>query len=268
MDEGCPVAACFPDDWEILAVCPDSSPSSHSSVLTLDETTSMDRGMLKVDYFAAQGSGFLSPGGDVSESGDSVASDKPSWIDPSSDIGQYGKGSAEPWSDGSGSSDGVHEERAKGVVSLYDGVRSEIVKFEDEVVMGCGDCDEVARGDDDVRMKVDEEKAEDESRRSGVVWWKVPLELVRYYAVRMSNPVWTFSVAAAIMGVVMLGKKLYRMRQKTLAMRLKVTVDDKKVSQFTSRIARLNEAFSVVKHVPIIRPVLPGVSPLPVMSMR
>lgn len=43
-----------------------------------------------------------------------------------------------------------------------------------------------------------------------------------------------------------------------------------KVSQFMSRAARLNEAFSVVKRVPVIRPSLPavGVTPWPVMSLR
>lgn len=43
-----------------------------------------------------------------------------------------------------------------------------------------------------------------------------------------------------------------------------------KVSQFMSRAARLNEAFSVVRRVPIIRPALPagGVNPWPVMSLR
>lgn len=37
-----------------------------------------------------------------------------------------------------------------------------------------------------------------------------------------------------------------------------------------SRAARLNEAFSVVKRVPIVRPALPasGVAAWPVMSMR
>lgn len=41
-----------------------------------------------------------------------------------------------------------------------------------------------------------------------------------------------------------------------------------KVSQFMSRAARLNEAFSVVKRVPVIRPQLPatGVAPWPVMT--
>lgn len=43
-----------------------------------------------------------------------------------------------------------------------------------------------------------------------------------------------------------------------------------KVSQFMSRAARLNEAFSVVRRVPVIRPALPapGVAPWPVMSLR
>lgn len=43
-----------------------------------------------------------------------------------------------------------------------------------------------------------------------------------------------------------------------------------KVSQFMSRAARLNEAFSVVRRVPIIRPSLPaaGVTPWPVISLR
>lgn len=43
-----------------------------------------------------------------------------------------------------------------------------------------------------------------------------------------------------------------------------------KVSQFMTRVVRLNEAFSVVRRVPIIRPSLPasGINPWPVMSLR
>jgi hypothetical protein len=43
-----------------------------------------------------------------------------------------------------------------------------------------------------------------------------------------------------------------------------------KVSQFMTRATRLNEAFSVVRRVPIVRPLLPaaGVNPWPVMSLR
>lgn len=43
-----------------------------------------------------------------------------------------------------------------------------------------------------------------------------------------------------------------------------------KVSQFMSRAVRLNEAFSVVKRVPIMRPSLPaaGINPWPVVGLR
>lgn len=43
-----------------------------------------------------------------------------------------------------------------------------------------------------------------------------------------------------------------------------------KVSQFMSRAARLNEAFSVVRRVPVVRPALPpaGLTQWPVMSLR
>lgn len=106
-------------------------------------------------------------------------------------------------------------------------------------------------------------------QKSSVVWWKVPLELLKYCVFRV-RPMWAFSVAAAVMGFVILGCRLYKMKKKTKGLELKVTVDDKKVSQFMSRAARLNEAFSVVKRVPVIRPQLPatGVSPWPVVSLR
>nr|XP_016472874.1 PREDICTED: uncharacterized protein LOC107794850 isoform X1 [Nicotiana tabacum] len=107
-----------------------------------------------------------------------------------------------------------------------------------------------------------------EEKRS-LVWWKVPLELLRYCVFRV-RPMWAFSVAAAVMGFVILGRRLYKMKKKTKSLELKVTVDDKKVSQFMSRAARLNEAFSVVKRVPVIRPQLPapGISPWPVVSLH
>ncbi|KAK4708666.1 hypothetical protein R3W88_029591 [Solanum pinnatisectum] len=106
-------------------------------------------------------------------------------------------------------------------------------------------------------------------QKSSVVWWKVPLELLKYSVFRV-RPMWAFSVAAAVMGFVILGRRLYKMKKKTKCLELKVTVDDKKVSQFMSRAARLNEVFSVVKRVPVIRPQLraAGVSPWPVVSLR
>ncbi|KAH1032174.1 hypothetical protein J1N35_044348 [Gossypium stocksii] len=116
-------------------------------------------------------------------------------------------------------------------------------------------------------------KSVNEGEKKKVVWWKVPFELLRYCVLRVS-PVWSFSVAAAVMGFVILGRRLYKMKRKSSSLQLKVTMDDKlylqKVSQFMTRAARLNEAFSVVRRVPIIRPSLPtaGVNTWSVMSMR
>lgn len=107
-----------------------------------------------------------------------------------------------------------------------------------------------------------------EQKRS-MVWWKVPLELLKYCVFRV-RPMWAFSVATAVIGFLILGRRLFKMKKKTKGLELKVTVDDKKVSQFMGRAARLNEAFSVVKRVPVIRPQLPapGVSPWPAVSLR
>ncbi|XP_059297340.1 ATG8-interacting protein 2-like isoform X1 [Lycium ferocissimum] len=137
---------------------------------------------------------------------------------------------------------------------------SEIVKF--------GDVEEVCVEEKE-RDEVVEVTSEGGEEKRSLVWWKVPLELLKYCVFRV-RPMWAFSVAAAVMGFVILGRRLHKMKKKTKGLELKVTVDDKKVSQFMSRAARLNEAFSVVKRVPVIRPQLPapGVSAWPVVSLR
>uniref|UniRef100_A0A7N0RCT2 DUF6821 domain-containing protein n=1 Tax=Kalanchoe fedtschenkoi TaxID=63787 RepID=A0A7N0RCT2_KALFE len=105
--------------------------------------------------------------------------------------------------------------------------------------------------------------------KKALMWWKLPLELVKFCVFRVS-PLWSISVAAAMVGVFIMRRRLHMMKRKTKGLQMKVTVDHKKVDQFMSRAARLNEAFSVVRRVPIIRPPLPapGVTPWPVMSMR
>ncbi|KAG9131849.1 hypothetical protein Leryth_016577 [Lithospermum erythrorhizon] len=112
------------------------------------------------------------------------------------------------------------------------------------------------------------EVQEEKKKKSGIVWWKLPIEFLRYCVFK--GPVWTVSVAAAFMGLVVLGRRLYTMKKKNKALGPRITMDDKKISQFMSDAARLNEAFSVVKRVPVIRPSLPagGVTPWPVVSLR
>lgn len=83
-------------------------------------------------------------------------------------------------------------------------------------------------------------REEEEERESGllsvsesnedkrVVWWKVPLQMLKYFVLRVS-PVWSLSMAAAaVMGFVILRRRyLYKMKRKTQGLQLKVTVDDK-----------------------------------------
>lgn len=81
----------------------------------------------------------------------------------------------------------------------------------------------------EARRKVEAEaeaEEEEEQKKKTVVWWKVPIEFLRYCVFRAS-PVWTLSVAAAVMGFVILGRRLYRMKKKTRGLELKVTMDDK-----------------------------------------
>lgn len=156
---------------------------------------------------------------------------------------------------------------------------------EDRVNLGEGTGDVMAKDENDTKSgsEIIDESSENnknkngggggvgeiEKRRRGIVWWKMPMEFLKYCMIKMS-PMWTVSVAAAVVGFVILGRRLYKMKKKARGLQINVAVDDKKVSQVMSRAARLNEAFSIVKRVPIVRPALPavGTNPWPAMSLR
>ncbi|KAK2658761.1 hypothetical protein Ddye_005294 [Dipteronia dyeriana] len=262
-------------------------------------------GIIRSDYFSLDNENIYAKTSvvNVSEEG-SVESDNPSWIDPGSETRYQRKNSGEFWSDsGSDQSDerkfgdfqvgceGVGEAlvvpKSVGLIKIsgFDGIPEHgssclgvekegetsvdvHVKKHDESQIIIGES-----GDDgSVSVEANLSVASEETRalsKACIVWWKVPFEVLKYCVLKV-NPVWSFSVAAAVMGLVILGRKLYKMKRKTRSLELKVTLDDKKVSQFMSRAARLNEAFSVVRRVPIIRPALPapGVNSWPVMSLR
>lgn len=112
------------------------------------------------------------------------------------------------------------------------------VKF-DKGEMGSGDLD---RGINLNKESAGEESAETqgvaveevksvaksggEGEKRMVLWWKVPLEVLKYCVFKVS-PVWSLSVAAAVMGLVVLGRRLYRMKRKSQSLQLKVALDDK-----------------------------------------
>ncbi|KAL7118356.1 hypothetical protein ACP275_03G131200 [Erythranthe tilingii] len=173
------------------------------------------------------------------------------------DLGKFNSGSSGIEVDPAKLSDGAENYQADvdGNANLLD--ESEVLGAEKNgaEVIGSGD-------------KVVSKKSGELEKRS-LVWWKMPMDFLKYCVFRMS-PVWTVSVAAAVMGFVILGRRLYKMKKKTRGLEIKVTVDDK-VSQVMSRAARLNEAFSVVKRVPMIRPSYPALGSTnnwPVLSLR
>lgn len=130
--------------------------------------------------------------------------------------------------------------------------------------------DEVVESGIDSAAVVEEEGKEDEKR---LVWWKVPLEVLKHWVNPFSVVSMPLSVAAAaaFLGLLILGRRLYKMKRKTQTLKLNLALDDKKVSQLKGRVARLNEAFSVVRRIPVVRPSLPAASTItlrPVMSMR
>ncbi|XP_077231605.1 uncharacterized protein LOC143864711 isoform X2 [Tasmannia lanceolata] len=75
--------------------------------------------------------------------------------------------------------------------------------------------------------------ANGDGEKKRMIWWKLPLELLKFCAFRVS-PVWSFSIAAAVMGFVLLGKRLYTMKRKARSIPLKVSMDDKDTS--TSKV--------------------------------
>ncbi|CAK9186690.1 unnamed protein product [Ilex paraguariensis] len=73
---------------------------------------------------------------------------------------------------------------------------------------------------------IEAKKSGGEEENRSLVWWKLPMEFLKYCVFRVS-PVWSLSVAVTVMGFVILGRRLYKMKRKSQVLELKVTVDDK-----------------------------------------
>lgn len=254
-------------DWEVLD---DSNSNSDQNTSYLEGIERDSEGIIRSDYFSLDSHTKYASIEDVTDQL-SVESDNPSWIDPVSDT-RYLKSKpiGELWStDGSDdgrfieseSNNNDNEVEIEAKESLSDSGDVESKAREDEIGEGLGE--------EKIVEEIKSMKVDGEERNKVAVWWKLPLDLLKYCLFKAS-PVWSLSVAAAMMGVVILGRRLYKMKQKTRTLQLKVIVDDKKVSQVMSRAAKLNEAFSVVKRAPMIRPSLPatGVAPWPMMAIR
>ncbi|XP_073146779.1 uncharacterized protein [Henckelia pumila] len=289
-------------DWEVL-------PSDSCLKNPVDSFHDIHSGpFIQPNHFSFDAQNPSSP--EDFDDNKSADSGNPSWIDPGSDenpVRFLYKESGELWSDSSSAqSDELRTCDSVGVngsglskmkagsgeigdgtvekTESLDNLCSESARFEEfsekfddsvpSSVVGVGgdtsSCDEVKASAEEMLQNesIGHRKPAD-IKRSGVLWWKMPMEFLKCCLFRMS-PVWTVSVAAAVMGFVILGRRLYNMKTKAKILEIRVAFDDKKASQVMSRAARLNESFSVVKRVPVIRPSLPavGVTTWPAMSLR
>ncbi|GAU33073.1 hypothetical protein TSUD_227320 [Trifolium subterraneum] len=86
--------------------------------------------------------------------------------------------------------------------------------------------------EEEVEEVVEEEKEmkdDDDDDMKRVVWWKVPFEVLKHWV----NPFATIplplsvAAAAAFLGLLILGRRLYKMKRKTQTLKLNLALDDK-----------------------------------------
>ncbi|XP_010450198.1 PREDICTED: uncharacterized protein LOC104732364 [Camelina sativa] len=270
-------------DWEVLQSLRSTTEDDNSK--SLEEIEVATQGMIRFDYFSLENKSGVSPRVEGEDEEGSVQSGSPGWIEPSYDAPYGPKHFSELWSDSS--SDRLEDQRL--VDDEFGLERSEvgIVEYSQSIVqdmdlMSSGEgkdesllSGDLVSGNDPVEGEGNSVSIDDPSVKSGggggeekgFVWWKIPIEVLKYCVFKV-NPIWSFSMAAAFVGFVMLGRRLYNMKKKSRTLQLKVLLDDKKVA---NHAARWNEAISVVKRVPIIRPALPssvGMNQWSMMSLR
>lgn len=268
-------------EWEMIPsnrasdsepLTPDGSAGNSNGV---DEVGSETIGVIQPNYFSLDSQiRYMSTFSKDGSEEDSEKSDNPSWIEPDSDNNEFTmKNSREFWSDSGseGKNELAFEEMKSENGEEFRPVSVEFGAGENSQLQQVSVEENQEKENGNVEGEGEQRRDAGNQKKSLVWWWKVPIHLVKYCAAFRVSPVWTFSAAAAaIMAFVILVRRLSKMKKNTKALKLKLTVDDKNVSQFTNRAARLNEAFSIVKRVPLIRPQLPaaGDTVWPLMTLR
>ncbi|XP_078441323.1 uncharacterized protein LOC144711251 [Wolffia australiana] len=236
------------DGWEVLHAAGSapvvSDPSSAASIDGLFGIEGESSGAIKPDYFSLDPDRRYSKRA-PSEGEDSLAgSDNPSWVDPE-----------------------LESRFLEGFQEAIDGGGEQIWDF-DGVVDGDGES--AVLGAADSSEFVEEANPRDGNlgfgEKSGARWWKLPIDLLKFFVLRI-RPSWTISFAAALVGLVLLKKRLNQKKPNSRGVPINLRLEDKKSSVFLGRAARLNE---VVKKVPMIRSTFPamGVTPFPVVAWR
>lgn len=250
-------------EWE-LVLGSNLSDNLKAAVAPEEET---EDGTLKPKYFTLDSGGHNSPHSEKERDEGIDDSENPSWADPDSDSrlleSSRGRlsfvGLQVPIRDSGGF---WSDESSDGKRSLPDSEKMERGSLSDSVM------ETASEGCENSMIHGGGGSIEDGEKKENV-WWKMPVELLKFCIFRV-RPVWSLTIAAAMVGIVLLGRKLYGMKHKSRSVALRIAIDDKKISQFASRTALFNEAMSVVRRMPIIRPSLPagGVTQLAALPLR
>ncbi|KAL5221991.1 hypothetical protein ABZP36_026704 [Zizania latifolia] len=230
-------------DWELLLASPAAAAATAEPCAGGREGED-DAGAIKHDYFDL-GSDAKYPervslseeDKEEEEDEEEATSGNASWVEPDPDVLVFpGSHRAALWSDSS--SDGERREEA-----------------------------EVA---EPLEVPVEEAASEGAIAKGGVVrWWQLPMGMLRAWALRAARSAWSVPVAVALLGIAVLGRRLYRMRRQSKAMtRVRLVLDEKKASQFKAQAPHLNGSILMVRRSPMIKPMLPanGVTPWPVLG--
>lgn len=121
------------------------------------------------------------------------------------------------------------EEIQKGESFTVDDSQMEVESVEE---MDSIDLKELRRDGEDssqestLEMSSSENNLVGDGEKKVFMWWKLPLGILNLCVSRV-RPVWCISMAAAVIGILMVGRRLYRMKHKSRRIPLKVSFEDK-----------------------------------------
>ncbi|CAN6458307.1 unnamed protein product [Victoria cruziana] len=146
---------------------------------------------------------------------------------------------------------------------------SEPENMEGEMGTHCNEEGKDVGGGPDSGGTGEREFAVAKERSNERAWWMFPIQFAKAFVSRLS-PFWSLSLGVVAMGFLMLGRRWYKAKRVIKSSPITICVEDKRASQFMTQAARLNEAFSVVRCVPVIRSSVlsTGASSWPVIGLK